>query len=145
QIVDFKYVFDVYIKNKSTGTNESYLGRFEVPPRPGDGAGFFSPHKSVRAVAYREVKADSTSPEKAEPNYERFGVDIGEKIPQRFNYYDTYFVSGAVAFTFSYQHPFVDGQILYNTQDNSNGFGININPDYEGTFSVTSVPNDFAI
>lgn len=149
QLVDFKYVFDVYIKNKSTGTNETYLGRFEAPPRPGDGAGFFSPHKAVRAMAYREVEADLTTPVLAEPNFERFGVNIGESIPQNFDYYDTFFVStifgNFVGLTFSYQHPFVINQILFNTQDNSEGFGININPDYEGTFSVAAVLNDFAI
>jgi hypothetical protein len=140
-LTDFKYVFRPQYKIEPfASTSFTTLGTYRIPPRPVNGDGLFSPHRTLKSFLINQVN----------PYISSFGAELSSLIDYRLQYgfeynpekrfTDTISVSGSMGLTFSTPHEFEVGDIITIDKDNKN-----FNPQYDGTCSVVSVVNSLSI
>ena len=140
-LTDFKYVFRPEYKIEPfASTSFTTLGTYRIPPRPGGGDGLFSPHRTLKSFLTPKI----------DPYISTFGAETGSLIDYRIKYgfeynpnqifTDTINVSGNMGVTFSTIHDYIVGDIITLNKNNKN-----FNPQYDGTCSVTSVPNSYSV
>jgi hypothetical protein len=141
-LTDFKYVFRPEYRIEPFTGGYTTLGTYRIPPRPVNGDGLFSPHRSLKSfiqtnidpyVSTTTLSAEASSLISYKLNY---GFDFN---PNKV-FTDTINVSGNMGLTFSTIHEFLVGDIITINKDNKS-----FNPQYDGTCSVASVPNSYSI
>ena len=135
---NFRYVFELYTVDQITGV-PTYKTTINPFPRP-DGTGLYSVHYVLKDnVGYTLTPLLSTITS-ATTSLVHYRVKFGESWNPLLTWYDTQYAGGALSLTFSTTHGLLTGDIiLLNKTDKS------INPIYDGTASVVSVPNAYNI
>lgn len=150
-VSDFKYLFRIQKKNEPFATtNYSVLSTYKVPPTP-QGYALFSPHQLLKSFFDYNVNpfqsgwatnivggANSGIPD----GLVEYTINYGYEYNPSQDYYDVfYFDATNVGLTFSSPHGLTAGDIVTVNKTNKQ-----VNPVYDGTASVVSVPNpNFAV
>lgn len=135
---DFKYVFNVRELNQLSGAVTD-RGLYKVPPRP-DSYGIFTPHKILRASTSYNLQPTITGFNKAEESIVRYNIKYGFEYNPGLTWSDTQFSTGLVGLTFSTPHGLQVGDLIILNKDNKV-----LNPSYDGTASVMTVPSTYNI
>jgi hypothetical protein len=141
-LTDFKYIFrPEYRIEPFTSTSYATLGTYKVPPKPVNGDGLFSPHRTLKSFLTTAINpyivgfsATSTT------NLIDYRMKYGFEFNPNKQFTDTISVSGFMGLTFSTAHDFAVGDLITLNKDNKN-----YNPQYDGTCSVTSIVNTTSI
>ena len=141
-LTDFKYIFRPEYKIEPfASTSYATLGTYRIPPKPGSGDGLFSPHRALKSFIQSNIDPYASALLSAEASsLIDYRIKYGfEYNPNKF-FTDTISVSGNMGLTFSTAHDFAVGDLITIDKDNKS-----YNPQYDGTCSVTSVPNSLSI
>lgn len=128
---NFKYLFDLYV-------NGSFKNRIAPYPTP-IGTGVYSPHLVLQANCETEILFTTTNIEPNKKSDAFYYVRIGEQYNPGLTFADTFFSGGFLGLTFSTSitAEFFVGDIITIQKDD-----ISVNPQYNGTASITAVvPN----
>ena len=141
-LTDFKYIFRPEYKIEPFATTSFVtLGTYRIPPRPGASAdGLFSPHRALKSFLQTQINPYSTTFTSEGSSLIDYRVKYGFEYNPNKIFTDTISVSGFMGLTFSTVHDFITGDIITINKDNKN-----YNPQYDGTCSVTAVPNVYSI
>lgn len=147
-ISNFKYVFRPQYRLEPFTGAYTQLSIYRVPPRPTTGDGLFSPHRVLKSFIQNKVNPYQTAfvsgfnsslpgiPASYIDYNTRYGFEYSPNIP----WYNTGSASGLLTLTFSSPHGLQVGDVLILDKDNKN-----INPQYDGTCSVSQVINTVQI
>jgi hypothetical protein len=141
-LTDFKYIFrPEYRIEPFTSTSYATLGTYKVPPKPVNGDGLFSPHRTLKSFLTTAINPyivgfSATSA----TNLIDYRMKYGFEFNPNKQFTDTISVSGFMGLTFSTAHDFAVGDLITLNKDNKN-----YNPQYDGTCSVTSIVNTTSI
>ena len=146
-LTDFNYLFNVYTLNFNTLTIKDNLGLYKVPERPTDGYGYFSPSRILKSVISYDlqpaigVNVSTLSQPTAftnsiVPYYVTYGFEYNPGI----TFSGVFNSSGFVGLSFSSNPGFKVNDIININKDNKN-----VNPQYDGTASITSILGTFSV
>lgn len=128
---NFKYLFDLYV-------NGTFENRVAPYPRP-DGKGVYSPHLVLQANCETGLLFSINNIEQNADSKASYYVRLGEQYNPGLTFADTFFSGGFLGLTFStvITGEFFVGDIITIQKDD-----ISVNPQYNGTASITSIPSN---
>jgi len=128
---NFKYLFDLYVDG-------TFKNRVAPYPRP-DGKGVYSPHLVLQANCETDFLFSINNIEPNKPSRASYYVRLGEQYNPGLTFADTFFSGGFLGLTFStvITGEFFVGDIITIQKDD-----ISVNPQYNGTASITSIPSN---
>lgn len=134
--VNFKYLNKINILGPSA--TASYL--YKVPPRPTTGYGLFSASDILKTYTSYYKNPLITTLTHTPECYVRWQAVFYEEYNPQKSFTDTVYISGFLGLTFSVAHGFAVGDVITIDKDNKS-----INPSYDGTASITAVPNIYTV
>lgn len=139
-VSDFKYVFRVNEKVEPFTNSYSSITTYKIPPRPTTGDGLYSPHKLLKSFFDYNPSPYANGWYKVDEGLVKYYLDYGFEYNPSIIWADTVFSGGFVGLTFSSPHGLLAEDIITLNKDNKV-----VNPEYDGTASITSVPNTYQI
>lgn len=137
-VQNFKYLYKVRQINYNSSTTQDDLGTYRIPPSP-TGTSYFSPNKILRTKFTYSPLTSLGGYQISTDYFVKYNTQYGFDSDLVLDYYDELFSGGDVSLTFSYPHNLVSGQVIEVTTNGT------INPTYNTTASIASVPNPYAI
>lgn len=135
---NFRYIFKLYTVDQITGV-PTYKTTINPFPRP-DTNGLYSVHYVLKDNVSYTLNPLLNTITSASNSVVHYQIQVGEEWNPQKTWIDTQYAGGALSLTFSVAHTLLQGDIiLLNKTDKS------INPTYDGTASVVSVPNIYNI
>lgn len=132
--LDYKYLIKLYDVD-----DNSLLTTISTYPRP-DGRGLYSPHYILQSLCDTTFRPSITTIEEDIDARVRYLFKIGEQYNPNLSFSDCLFQTGGflgLTFSFNINLSFIVGDII-TIQKND----ISVNPQYDGTASITSIPNN---
>jgi hypothetical protein len=131
---DFKYVVDLKSYNEVT-TVTTALGRYKVPPRPTTGYGYFDASRSVQTQTSYDLYPNTVGFAARGNSIRKITMNYGYEYNPNLAWASISNSSGFVKLTFSASHGLSANDFVILNKDDKT-----INPQYDGTASITSVP-----
>ncbi len=136
---NFKYIFDTYYLNTFGATTSTLITRSILPPRP-NSAGIFTPSRLLSTRVSKDLQPFISGFKTASNSYVRYAVTYGFEEDPQLSFISTSNESGFLGLSFSSAHNLLVNDVILIAKDNNQ-----INPEYNGTTSITSVVSTIGI